>query len=108
MGANLSILTILSVLIYAVFKFNSLVNRNDYKVQVYSQENFFEAKDEFTYETGFTLAAGITSYDGNPDDITDPSIGEVKFYMKSFGSGLFTDPFVELETRRCEKDELTG
>ena len=35
------------------------------------------------------VAAAITAYDGSPADITDPEIGEVKFYMKKFGDVPF-------------------
>ena len=41
--------------------------------------------------------------------IEDPSIGHVKFYIKSWGKNAPSGPdnmFIELESRECEKDDF--
>ena len=50
------------------------------------------------------VGAAIISFDGKPEDITDPTIGELKFYYKEYDLEL--DPnsdiyFNEVKTRPC-------
>ena len=45
-------------------------------------EYFYESDYKFSQNDGFNVAAAVTSYDGNPYPIEDPSIGVVKFYLK--------------------------
>ena len=47
------------------------------------------------------LAAGVTAYDNSSADITDPSIGQLKFIIKSFSPTGDIDLFTELETKTC-------
>ena len=54
------------------------------------------------------MAAAVTSFDGSSEDITDPEIGEIKFYLKRWDvdgeiKGVF---FKELETRVCESSDF--
>ena len=59
---------------------------NDYKIQVHEQKAFYDAVDKFNFkDDGFMVGAAITAYDGSAEDITDPSIGELKFIRKSWG-----------------------
>ena len=44
---------------------------------------------------GLAIAAAVTRYDGKPEEITDPTIGELKFYAKQWGNGLFTNNIFE-------------
>lgn len=75
---------------FAAYKLIALATNLDYKIQVHDQKFYYDASDEFTFQdTRFVIAAAITAYDGNPDDITDLEIGEVKFYMKKFGDVPF-------------------
>ena len=50
------------------------------------------------------IGAAITAYDGNPEDITDPEIGELKFVRKEFGPNI---PFtmVEIPSKPCREFE---
>ena len=40
---------------------------------------------------GLAIAAAVTRYDGKPEEITDPTIGELKYYLKRWEDGLFDD-----------------
>ena len=65
-------------------------------------ENEFDASHSFGAEHGFVVAAAITAFDGKAFNITDPTIGELKFYYKTWDleadTGLL---FNEIETRPC-------
>ena len=68
------------------------------------QDNFYEIDDEISFkDNGFMVAAAVTAYDGDPTDITDPSIGELKFYRKAWDNSFheFGEPFKELEIVTC-------
>ena len=64
----------------------------DYKVQVNDQENFYSFKETFGTQDGFNIAAALTAYDGKPDDITDLSVGRLRFITKNWDSD---DPQME-------------
>lgn len=54
---------------------------NDYQIIVHEQENFFNSTDEWG-NSELVMAATVTAFDGSSVDITDPTIGEIKFYSK--------------------------
>lgn len=41
--------------------------------------------ESFGLENGFFLAVGVTNYDGKSDPIEDLSIGQLRFFIKSWG-----------------------
>ena len=54
------------------------------------------------------MAAAVTSFDGSSEDITDPEIGEIKFYLKHWDvddviKGVH---FKELESRICQASDF--
>ena len=106
LGAMLSILTLITLLGYASFKFESLVSFSDYIVQVSDHENFYDANTKFGIDNDFSIAAGLVDYDGKSHKIEDESIATVKFYRKAYNS---SDPdvvfgFEEIPSRYCEPD----
>ena len=82
LGAVLSIITVIVMLSYSVFKMVAMGNLNDYKIKTATQEYFYDSSFSFSELDGFQVAAGITSFDGNSESIEDPEIGVVKFYLK--------------------------
>ena len=106
LGAMLSIMTILLLSSYALWKLANLINRKDYTVRMYDQENFYDIKESFGPEDGFMLAAGLTAYDGNQEDITDLSIGRLRFIKKSFSYSEKGIQFKDVQTRPCNQTEL--
>mmetsp|Transcript_3956 Transcript_3956/g.4738 ORF Transcript_3956/g.4738 Transcript_3956/m.4738 type:complete len:225 (-) Transcript_3956:1540-2214(-) len=104
LGSLLSILTVMTLLSYATYKFSSLVSYSDYKVQVSNEENFYNADDKFGFPDGYMISAGLVTYDGKSDRVEDPSIAQLKFYAKVYNS---SDPsvsfgFREIPTRYCD------
>ena len=96
LGALLSLITLMGLVAYSVVRLTALATNSDYKIQVQNKNYFYEDSDVFGFEThGFNVAAAITGYDGNPLDITDPEVGQIKFYMKRFGDVAFD--FFELD-----------
>ena len=108
-GAVLSIITLLTVLTYFVYKLNVIINFNDFDVQISDFEQYYDTDDVFSHENGLMIAGGFVNYDGKKQRVEDPSIATIKFYQKSFNS---TDPtmdgvkFKEIKTRFCELDDF--
>lgn len=74
---------------------------------MHDQENFYKFTEEFKVNDGFMLAAALTAYDGNSTDITDHSIGRLKFTRKTWDG---SDPvngalkFEDIETVPCQQE----
>ena len=49
------------------------------------------------------VAAAVTNFDGSNVDITDPEIGEIKFYLKQYDIDEvdYTINFTEIASRIC-------
>ena len=72
----LSILTILSMITFFVYKLESLLTFTDYKIQRHDQDYYFDMTDKFGFEKNdFYFSGGVTDYDGTSHDITDLQIG---------------------------------
>ena len=67
----------ITLIIYAVYKFEVLINLMDYTVNEALIENEFEIDEEFSVEDGFYLAAGITEYDGSSQSIERSDMGHL-------------------------------
>ena len=91
-GSIFSIMTVVVMLVYGVYKMTNLVTYSDYAIQMHTKEHFFNDTDAFGSEQEFWLAGGVTAWDGSSLDITDPSIGQVKFYKKDWYPG---SPFAD-------------
>lgn len=75
-------------------------------------QQYFDATEEFGFDQHFAVAMGISDYIGPMEQrtsIEDPSIGHLKFYIKSWGKNAPSGPdsmFIELETRNCETKDF--
>ncbi len=109
MGSCLSLLTVILLLAYAGYKITALASNTDYKIQMHDQKYFYPEKEVInSAKDSFIIAAAVTSYDGNPEDITDPEIGELVFYRKEWGPDVKFD-FIPLESIPCsEADYFSG
>ena len=81
-GATCTIILAIIVFIFALYKFNVLVERTEYDVIVESFEYNFDRDNQFGLDDGFVIAAAITAYDSNEQPIEDERIGTVEFYLK--------------------------
>ena len=64
-------------------------------------------KNTFGFENGYSIAAGITAWDDGTGVTEDPSYGQVKIYLKSWGQlSRYDELFHELETRACTADDF--
>ena len=64
LGSMFSLITIILLSMYGIFKLLSLMNYSDYNVQVSSKENYYVSEDSFGFEAGYMMAAGLIAYDG--------------------------------------------
>ena len=86
LGSLLTILTISIILPYVVWKVTIMVSMTDYKLQIQDFENYYSLDRTFGMEQNFMIAGAITTADTSNEIETDPSIGELKFYIKSWGN----------------------
>ena len=111
MGAILSCLSFSLVGLFAIYKLLALINHAEYSVQKNTHNEYFEATYPFGHEDGFAVAVGVTDYftqdKSTKVSLEDPSIGTVKFYLKSWGENAHSDDlFLELETRECQTSDF--
>ena len=107
-GSLLSLLTFVTLLMYGSYKVTRLVQSEDYKVSMHVLEDHFASNETFGSTDGFVVAAAMTRFDGSNEDITDPEIGEIRFYLKHWD---VDDPsynlnFTELETKVCQSTDF--
>ena len=80
-GAVLTISSIITVLVFATFKIDTLVNYIDYKVQIRTFEEYYDYRDRIDSSSGFMIAAGIPAKGAtSAGDPIPPDIGALKFY----------------------------
>ena len=103
-------MTVLTLLTYGSYKVTRLVNSEDYNVGMHILEDHFASNATFGAADGFVVSAAVTSYDGSSEDITDPEIGEIKFYLKHWdvsANSTETIQFTELEHKLCQSEDFS-
>ena len=75
LGAMLTLMTIIVVVSYMLWKLQIVSNQDEAKLQIKDLQNFYTSDDTFGTPQRFMIAAAITSYDGSSEDETDLSIG---------------------------------
>ena len=103
----LSCITIMLVMAYAGFKLTSLVALADFDVKERNQHAYYQPSDIFGRKEHFNVAVAFIQWDYKDHVIEDPTIGEIKFMMKSWGNEA-GDPFTELETTYCDESGFEG
>ena len=98
-GALLTIFSVVLVLVYAGYKVGILVSLSDYKIQVRTQERYFDMNERFDQNLGLMIGASIPSW-GNFRTEIPANIGALKFYIKKW-SPTEDIIFDEVETRPC-------
>ena len=81
LGSLLSIVTVVSLLTYATVQLQVMYGREDYRVQLRDEVDYFSRWAKFGRDQGFFVAFGMTS-DKLLNVELDPSIGELHFYQK--------------------------
>ena len=85
----------------------TLIVPSDFSVQEHIQFEYFEQGEVFSYKKNkLAIAAGFIAWDYDSTPLDDPSIGELKFIMKSWGVPGVSDLFTELSTHYCTQEEL--
>ena len=72
-------------------------------------EFYYDHTFKFGLDDGFKVAAAITAFDGDFSVTEDPTVGEIKFYLKQWTDdtslGLW---FTELKQRPCTEADFEG
>ena len=114
LGTCLSIFCFLILVSYGGYKLQDLLIYSDYSLFKVNELHYYKDSDAFTTDDGFHIAAGVVSFEDDPNDGTyeDPEIGTLKFYMKSWD---FNDPatngelfFNEVPIRPCQKKDFNN
>ena len=99
-GALLTIVTVITVVVYASLKLVTLFDYNDYKVQIRHFDDFYDMEERLTMEHGLMIAGGIAGQPNIPENI-----GAVNFYRKTYSPSTNLT-FTKLETRACTKEDF--
>ena len=106
-GTILSIITVVLLSAYAIYKLDIMMGLKDYRVQQSIHIGYFNGLDRFGQDDGFAIAAGITEWDSGEGATEDPAYGSVKFYIKQWNTILpMAELFRELETRFCTAEDF--
>ena len=104
-GLLSSILTLICVISYASYQLNSLVARDQYRLQLASEEDYYLYNK--TFDDEFKVAAAITDWDGIPYPIEDPTIGELKFLLVEWDTyQIYKSNFTWLELKICDESDF--
>ena len=103
LGSLLSIITFFTLITYSFYRLLQSINLDDYTVLEQHYENYYNGTNFFGYVDEFIVAAGLSDYSGGKNkNITDPTMGQLRFIMKSYGhSDIKGIQFKQLETRPC-------
>ena len=74
-GSLLSCITVLFLLLYAIYKLSSLVDYKDFRIQEREQTNAFDANKSFGRKDGLAFAMGIIQWDDSDSPLEDPAYG---------------------------------
>ena len=107
-GCFVSLLAFLILFFYSGLQYQRLVRFEEPQIMTSTRDSYFSTDYEFTTEDGLMIAFGLTSYDGNPEPIDDPTYGTLNAYYKSWG--LKKDvPGIDFELlpkRKCTRSQL--
>ena len=112
LGTCLSIFCFLILISYGSYKIQDLLKYSDYNLFEVKELHYYKDDDAFTTDDGFHIAAGVISFEDDPEVGTkeDPEIGTLKFYMKAWD---FNDPvtagelsFTEVPLRPCQQKDF--
>ena len=74
-----------------------------------TQANFFDSNYVFDNDMALNFAVGLTAYDGETENILDPTYGNIGFIRYAWGvtdDGLFYEKTDEIPSHTCTKEEL--
>ena len=72
------------------------------------EENKFDYSFEWGSKDGFAVAGAVTSFDASGESVEDPTIGTVKFVIKSWSPDFEGLRFQELQQRPCTVADFDG
>ena len=104
-GAVLSLWSLVILITYVSWKLLSMTNNKNFRAIENMHDNYYDYSDEFGISDGFMIAAAVTAYDGSPEEITDLSVGRLKFVVKNWDS---SDPshsgikFEDVKAAKCD------
>jgi len=96
MGSFLSILLFIIVVAFTYQKVDVWLGRKDVDIMSANQKNFYTEDHIFDHSQGLHFALAFTAYDNNPEDILDPTYGNIEFTTYEWGTDEQGDVFVKL------------
>ena len=105
-GAILSFVTFLSVTFFAYLKLQDLLGYKDYSVMERTNFEFFDSNASFGHENGLAFTSGLIEWDDGEKIVEDPTYGQLRFYVKSWGPGApYDETFHEIGSHFCLESE---
>ena len=109
-GSLCSLILISVLCMFAVLKFEVLINKKDVDIMSTINDNFFTPDDQVTSANGINISAALTKYDDETEDILDPTYGEIVFMRYFWGTqedGEYKSGREKLSSQhKCTSDEL--
>ena len=107
MGTLLTGMMYLITMIFLYSKAMVLYKETDITVTRNDSEGFFSYEDKFSNDDGLFIAAAITEYDSETENIEDKTIGELTVNHYGWGyEGELGSRKQQLETHPCSDGEL--
>ena len=85
-GSLCSLILISVLCMFAVLKFEVLINKKDVDIMSTINDNYFTPNDKITSANGLNIAVAFTKYDSDTEDILDPTYGEIVFMRYFWGT----------------------
>ena len=82
-GAICTLILAIIICVFATIKVITLFNRSDFNVMSETHDYYFDETFQFSSKEGFRVAATVVA-PGDTDLKLDPSIGTLKFYLKTW------------------------
>lgn len=81
LGSMCTVFILSIVLIYAIYKYELLVDKEESRIQKTLQENYFGEDTKFTSTDGFNVAFALSSYTNKEQFYIDNSYGRLRLIL---------------------------
>ena len=108
LGSMCTVFIISIVLIYAVYKYQLLIDKEESRLQKTLEENYFDETHAFSTAQGFNVAFALSSYSNKSQFFTDNSYGRLRLLLHTRENDGAVSKTTEIETHLCSQSDSDG
>lgn len=110
LGSMCTVFIISVVLIYAVYKYQLLIDKEESRVQKTLEENYFDEDHTFSTTQGFNVAFSLSSYSNKELFFSDARYGQLRLLLHERDNKSGTESVRQIQTRPCKdiKDKASS